>query len=122
MERLGDLERAVMDILWDNPDALPATKLRDELGRSATVNSGNVLALTTVLTVLSRLEAKGFVTRDRDIRPHRYQATGSRPDHMAELMHEVLGAARDREAVLARFVGRVGPEEASTLRRILDGL
>jgi hypothetical protein len=40
---------------------------------------------------------------------------------MAELMHEVLGAAPDREAVLARFVGQVGPEEAAALRRLLAG-
>ena len=40
---------------------------------------------------------------------------------MAELMHEVLGTAPDRAAVLARFVGQVSPGEAETLRRLLDG-
>jgi len=34
-------------------------------------------------------------------------------------MHEVLGSAPDREAVLARFIGTVTEQEAETLRKIL---
>ena len=34
-------------------------------------------------------------------------------------MHEVLGQAGDRQAVLARFVGGVDPEEARLLRQLL---
>ena len=114
MATLGDLERSVMNLLWDAPDALAANDIRDGL-------AGKELAVTTVLTVLSRLESKGFVTRERDIRPHLFRATTSRDAYTAELMHEVLGAAPDREAVLARFVGQVSPAEAAALRRMLDG-
>ena len=80
------------------------------------------LAVTTVLTVLSRLEKKGLVERERGTRPHRYQAVSSRADHTAELMHEVLGSAPDREAVLARFIGSVSEGEAETLRKLLGHL
>jgi predicted transcriptional regulator len=80
---------------------------------------GKDLAVTTVLTVLSRLEKKGLVERERGTRPHRYQAVSSREDHTAELMHEVLGSAPDREAVLARFIGSVTESEAETLRKLL---
>jgi predicted transcriptional regulator len=121
MATLGDLERTVMDLLWDVDTGLSANDLRDGLARRNDVGEGKGLALTTVLTVLSRLEKKGFVTRDRRIRPHLYRATTTRADHIAELMHEVLGAATDREAVLARFVGQVKPAEAEALRRMLDG-
>lgn len=114
MATLGDLERSVMDLLWDSNEALNATEIRAGL-------AGKDLAATTVLTVLSRLEAKGFVGRDRDIRPHLYRAVTTRDAHMAELMHEVLGAAPDREAVLARFVGQVSATDAAALRRLLDG-
>ena len=69
--------------------------------------------------MLSRLEKKGLVERGRDIRPHRYRAVTSREDHTAELMHEVLGSAPDREAVLARFIGTVTEQEAETLRKLL---
>ena len=78
------------------------------------------MATTTVLTVLSRLERKGFVSRARDTRPHRYHALLSREEHTAELMHEVLDRSSDRDAALARFVGTVSDGEAATLRRLLD--
>ncbi|MDI2097783.1 BlaI/MecI/CopY family transcriptional regulator [Ruicaihuangia caeni] len=112
MARLGELERAVMDALWDASAPLTANELRDCLAERA-------LAQTTMLTVLSRLEAKGFVAADGDRRPKRFSARRSRADHTAELMLEVLGSASDREAALARFVDTVTPREADTLRRLL---
>lgn len=110
MASLGELERAVMDRLWsDGP--LSATELRDGLADRGP-------ALTTVHTVLSRLEHKGFVAHD-DERPRRFRARSSREEHVAGLMHEVLGQAGDRDAVLARFVSSVSDHEAGTLRRLL---
>lgn len=109
-----------MDALWDSDAAKTAMELRDELSRGGAEPSKE-LATTTVLTVLSRLEHKGFVSRDRATRPHLYRATTGRADHKAELMHEILGTARDRDAVLARFVGQVSADDARALRRMLDG-
>lgn len=120
MASLGELERAVMDLLWETQEAVTANTLRDLLAqRSASGEDGKELAVTTVLTVLSRLEKKGLVQRERGIRPHRYHAVTSRAEHTAELMHEVLGTATDREAVLARFIGSVSEGEAATLRKLL---
>jgi predicted transcriptional regulator len=116
MLTLGELERSLMDVLWDAPGEHTATDLRDALA-----GTGREFAVTTVLTMLSRLEAKGFVSRDRQARPHRYWATTTREEQMAGMMHEVLGLAPDRDAVLARFIGSVRPAEAEALRRLLDG-
>ncbi|MUN63106.1 transcriptional regulator [Kocuria sediminis] len=108
-----------MEILWQAADPLSAYDLQDRLPDSE--DGARPRAATTVLTVLSRLERKGFVRRDRAFRPHRYRAAASREEHMANLMHEVLGSSDDRTAVLERFVGQVSPEEAQTLRRLLGG-
>ena len=113
MASLGELERAVMDRLWSAGGPLAAAELRDGLADRG-------LALTTVHTVLSRLEQKGFVVHDEG-RPRRFHARGTREDHAAELMHEVLGQAGDRQAALARFVGSVGDDEARMLRELLAG-
>ena len=113
MASLGDLERAVMDRLWTSDRPVAATELRDDLADRG-------LALTTVHTVLTRLEQKGFVVHD-DGRPRRFSARGTREEHAAELMHEVLGQSADRQAVLARFVGSVSDEEARLLRELLAG-
>ncbi len=111
MASLGDLERSVMDRLWSADGPVAAATLRDELDGDP--------ALTTVHTVLTRLEQKGFVVHDGG-RPRRFSPTASREEHAAELMHEVLGRAGDRQAVLARFVGTVDPAEARMLRELLD--
>ncbi|TFC11061.1 transcriptional regulator [Cryobacterium algoritolerans] len=118
MGNLGVLERLLMNVLWDSSQALPAKELRDRLLTPAA--SRKPLATTTVLTVLSRLETKGFVTRDRGNRPHLYRAVTTRAEHTAELMHEVLGSAPDRQAALARFIGNVTPQEAESLRVLLS--
>ena len=111
-----------MDLLWEHQEAITANTLRDLLSqRPSGTDSAEArpLAVTTILTVLSRLEKKGLVERERSTRPHRYCAVTSREDHTAELMLEVLGSAPDREAVLARFIGTVSAGEAETLRKLL---
>lgn len=116
MGTLGELERAVMDTIWDASAPVTAYDVQDDLK-----DAGRALAITTLLTVMSRLEKKGFVASDRSARPHRYSAVASRADHVAELMHSVLGASGDRTAVLERFVGGVSREDAAVLRQLLDG-
>jgi len=120
MFTLGELERSVMDILWESSAPLSAYELQDILAEPEGATLTKKLAPTTVLTVLSRLEKKGFVARERSSRPHRYRAAATRADHMAELMHEVLGGASDRVAVLERFIGQASAGETEMLRRLLS--
>jgi predicted transcriptional regulator len=120
MAGLGELERSVMEQLWKSETPLTANDVRDRLVDPGTPSRAP--ATTTVLTVLSRLERKGFVARARETRPHRYHALLTRAEHTAELMHEVLASSSDRDAALARFVGSVSAGEADTLRRLLDEL
>lgn len=115
MPRLGDLERAVMEVLWAAARPQTAKEIGEALGDRS-------LAVTTILTVLSRLEAKSLVRRHRDGRAHTYAAVATREDHIADLMREALGVGGDRDAALTRFVRGVSPDEAETLRRALRGL
>ena len=121
MANLGDLERSVMEQLWASDSTLTANELRDRLTLVGDAGDRSP-ATTTVLTVLARLERKGFVARTRDVRPHRYRSLLSREEHTAELMHEVLDRSSDRDAALARFVGTATAHETATLRRLLDEL
>lgn len=102
----------MMEQLWDAPGGKTATRLRED-------HVAKDLALTTVHTVLSRLERKGFVTRNRAARPTVYVASLSREEHMACLMTDVLDTAPDRRAVLARFVGSVSEADSQFLVRLL---
>ncbi|HEY9423423.1 MAG TPA: BlaI/MecI/CopY family transcriptional regulator [Microterricola sp.] len=120
MNTLGVLERSIMNALWDAHDGLSAPELGERLLNAEAESPRKEHATTTLLTVLSRLEAKGFVSRSRSSRPHRYFAVNSREEHTATLMHQVLELAPDRDAALARFVGQVSASEAETLRALLD--
>jgi|GEM_PF-101140 len=113
MARLGDLERSVMDVLWDSDGWLTAREV------AARLQHERDLAYTTVLTVLERLEKKGFVRRQRAARAHRYRASDAREAVVADAMLEALGTADDRGSALVRFVGAVSAEEAEVLRRAL---
>ncbi|MFC0580869.1 BlaI/MecI/CopY family transcriptional regulator [Micrococcoides hystricis] len=116
MRSLGDLERSIMDILWTDARPLSAQDVREAL---LDADSGRELAVTTILTVLTRLEKKGMVQRDRDIRPHQFVAVASREDHTVELLRNVLGTVPDRSAVLARLIGEISPQEAEQVRSML---
>lgn len=113
MARLGELERAVMEVLWRADGPRTAREVADAL-------AGRDLAKTTILTVLSRLEAKGRVARNRDAWAHTYLPTAVREDYIAEMMSEALGDAADRTAALVRFAGRVSAAEAVALSDALD--
>lgn len=113
--RLGDLEKAVMDTVWDAPAPLTGRQVAEAL-------SARGLAYTTVLTVLTRLEKKGLLQRDASARAHTYAPVASRADHVAVLLQQALGQAEDRQAALQHFARSVSPAEAEALRRALDGL
>lgn len=112
MARVGQLEGAVMAVLWERPDGATGREVLQAL-------PGAPLAITTVLTVLERLQHKDMVQRHRDGRAHRYFAAQSREDFLSELMAEALGQSEDRGAVLARFVGRMHDDDTEHLRSLL---
>lgn len=119
MNGLGDLERAVMDTLWESPTPQTVRQVHAALSRDRS------LAYTTVMTVLQRLARKNLVTQIRDDRAHKYVPTHPREDLVASLMVDALSEAAapgSRHAALVSFVGRVGADEAAALRSALDEL
>lgn len=116
--RLGDLERAVMEQLWDSTTSRPTgASVRDVL---EALPADRSLAYTTVMTVLDRLSKKGLVTRERDGRAWRYTPAGTRESLTAETMRASLGDASDRRATLLHFLDGATPEELDDLRAALS--
>jgi predicted transcriptional regulator len=114
MPRLGELERSVMNVLWDAPAALTVREVLDALGERD-------LAYTTIMTVLDRLGTKEMVRRERDGRAFQYAPALSRDEATSELLHAALDeAGTDRTAALVHFARTVDPDEAKALRAALD--
>jgi predicted transcriptional regulator len=81
---------------------------------------GGDLAYTTVITILTRLLAKGAVTRERAGRSFVWTPASDQAGLAAHKMRKVLDGESDREAVLARFVTSLAPGDERLLRELLD--
>src|SRR5262249_3482299 len=115
MNRLGELERAIMEVLWESADPMTVRQVGGCL-------VDRDLAHTTVMTVLDRLAKKGFVRRQRVGRAWRYRPAESREAYVAELMLTALDQTGDRQAALTRFARSVSGAEAEALRAALEAL
>ncbi|HET7278660.1 MAG TPA: BlaI/MecI/CopY family transcriptional regulator [Dermatophilaceae bacterium] len=114
LRQLGELEWAVMELLWD---ADSSRLVRDVV---SDLQPERQLAYTTVMTVLDNLHRKGWVTRERDGRAWRYSAAISRHGYAAQLMNDALSSSADPAGVLAQFVEQIDADEALELARVLD--
>lgn len=108
----GELEAAVLAVLQNAPDALSPADVRERVGGD--------LAYSTVVTILSRLHAKGVLQRHKDGRAYRYTPVADQPGLAARRMTRVLDSEPDREAVLARFVSGLSDRDEDLLRRMLE--
>lgn len=111
----GELEAAVLGALWDSPVPLTSNEILLALGNKAS------LALTTVLTVLSRLEEKGFVTRESGVgRSHIYEATTTREQHVANQLLELIQGDSDANLTLSYFTAGLDKKTLSALKKLLS--
>lgn len=110
---LGELELAIMNVVWKRAGPVTVPEVHRELLKS------RKLAYTSTMTVMSRLHDKGVLHRREDRRPYTYWPALTREDYSADLMLGVLAEQRDRRAALARFVERIGRRDAALLAELV---
>src|SRR5512133_1915762 len=116
--RRGALEQEVLGCLAAAGRPLTVSEVLADLGDD--------LAYTTVLTTLSRLHAKGALTREPAGRAYAYSPPAD-PTTMgvsvtARRMSQLLDSRQDRAGVLARFVADLSPDDEQLLTELLtDG-
>ncbi len=113
MSGLGELEAAVMQVLWDAAEPRSVREVLDSL------NEERSLAYTTILTVLDNLHRKGWVVRDKIGRAFLYRARETRDQAAARALRVILDGAGDPAAVLLHFARTVTPGESEALRQAL---
>lgn len=116
---LGPLEAAVMERLWKRGKATVRDVVED-LGRS------RALAYTTVMTIMTRLHAKGLLERDRDGKTYVYRPAFTREQHRERLSRDLVRGLVDEfgEVALAHFAAELDGVDAahrSALRRLAKG-
>ena len=110
MREFGELESAIMDVVWDSDRAYLVREVRERLSYN------RPLAYTTVMTVMNILYGKGVLCREKHGRAWRYWPAESREEHDARLMSEVLRSGGNEHITMMRFVERVSDEERESLR------
>ena len=113
-QTLGELQHAIMKVLWDRGEATTAAvheALREDRG----------LALTTIATMLRKMEDKGVVAHRAEGRQFVYRPTVSedqvRRSMVAELVERLF--AGDPKALVAHLVSEreIDADEIGELRR-----
>ena len=115
-QRPGDLQIAVMQVLWDRGEAT-LTDIRAALGQDRPVAS------TTIATVLSRLEHAGLIAHGGGDRSRVWTPKVARVDfqrtHIQSLVDRLFGGRAS--ALVAHLVRdtEIDDEELDDLRRML---
>ena len=113
---LGPLEAVVMERLWKRGEAT-VRDIVDDLSRTRS------LAYTTVMTIMTRLHAKGLLARVRDGKTYRYRPAFSREEHRERLSRDLVRGLVDEfgEVALAQFAAELDGVDAAyraALRRM----
>jgi predicted transcriptional regulator len=110
----GELESQVLDALWSVESPLTSQQILER------VSPDGQLALTTILTVLSRLADKGAVIRAAgEGRALLFSAQQSREQFAADSMLKVFAAAGDSKLALSHFAEGLSAAQLEALRQAL---
>lgn len=114
---LTGLQLSILDVLWDREEATTQDVLEH-------LNRDRTLALTTVATLLSRLERKSVLTHRRDGRQYVYRATVTRSEVRRSKVRELTATlfGGDATALLSHLVraDEVEADELELIRELID--
>ena len=117
-QSLGDLQHAIMSVLWERGEATTAAvheALRSERG----------LALTTIATMLRKMEDKGVVAHRAEGRQFVYRPIVTESEIRQSMVGELVQRLFDGDpnALVAHLVSEheIDPGELAALRRRVGG-
>src|SRR5690349_4218715 len=112
---LHEREMELMEVLWERGDAT-AAEVRDALEDD--------LAYNTVLTILRRLEVKGYVGHEEEGRAHRYyplvEREAARGSALRRLLDGVFGGSPELLLTHLVSVKKLDEPEIKRLRELLQ--
>lgn len=113
---LGELESAVMDVVWE----YGPTSVRQVM---ETLNqNGRHLAYTTIMTVMTRLKEKGWLTTEKEGRAYLYRTACTRQQAEAEAIGKVMRTLLQDfgEIAVAQFVRELDEIDPGQLNRLAE--
>ena len=116
-EKLGERELDIMQVLWDARSAT-VTEVQQVLA-----DQGSDIAYTTVQTILNRMEAKGYVTRDTTDRAHKYRPLLKEPKAVTVAIKRLADQffSGSVEALATHLVSKnLSPKQIENIQAIID--
>jgi predicted transcriptional regulator len=107
------LEHDVLEVLWAADGALLPAEINERLDAG--------YAYTSIATVLTRLQAKGLVTRTPVGRAFAYEAAVDESELAVRRIGELLDSSSDRNQVLVKFIDTLSARELKAVKSMLDG-
>ena len=120
MNRLGDAELEIMQVIWKEKNPVTSNNILNELKGKR--NWG----LSTLMTVLSRLENKGYIFCDRSTRTNMYSTIIKENDYMTHESKNFLNKLYDNS--IQRLISTlysnnvIENTDLAELRQFLDEL
>ena len=114
---LSEAQLEIMNVVWDGGDVTVADVWK-------ALSARRKVARNTVLTMLTRLEEKGWLARESLEHAHRYRATVPREATLGTMISRLVQTAFGGSAeglLVALLHGRgVSKEEAARIRAMID--
>jgi len=114
---LSEAQMEIMNVVWDRGEATVADVWKVLSGR-------RTVARSTVLTMLSRLEEKGWLRCDQEGHAFRYRAALPREATLGTMVQRLVDTAFGGSAeglVMALLHGRgISKEEACKIKKMID--
>lgn len=118
LDRLGALQRRVVEILWDRGEGT----VHDV--RDAIAGEDRSPAYTTILSVLQKLEKAGWVGHRREGRTYVYAPCRTREEERASSLRRLLDRVfgGDPVRLMQHLIDdeEIGEEELAALRKLID--
>ncbi len=114
---LSEAQMEIMNVVWDRGEATVADVWR-------VLSTRRKIARSTVLTMLTRLEQKGWLSCDQEGHAFRYRAALPREATLGTMIRRLVDTAFGGSAeglVMALLHGRgVSKEEARKIKKLID--
>ncbi|MFB0554329.1 MAG: BlaI/MecI/CopY family transcriptional regulator [Phycisphaerae bacterium] len=114
--RLGRVELQIMNVVWDKGTAT-VYDVKESLSR------GRKPAYTTILTMMRKLEAKGYLEHDVDERTYVYRPTISKKEVRHSMLDDILdGLFENSPSLLFNSLveqDRISEKELRKIRKLI---
>ena len=118
MKKLPDAELELMMVIWNSDKRISRTEIEEQLDDSKNV------AASTILKLLSRLEERGFVKREKEGKINYYTALVDKDKYLKEtgrnILEKMFGGSLSNFAAALYMDEKLSNDDIMELQQFID--